>query len=400
MPLNRRQFAVTASSLASAASLSANSPDGRPLRVAVMGHTGRGNFGHGLDTVWLKLDATEIVGVADGNPDGLPKALKKLKLNKSQGFVDYKQMLAKVSPDLIAVCPRRPDQRRDMILAAIRSGAKGIYVEKPYVRTPAEADEITAAIKQHNTKLAVAHRNRYHPTLTTIAALIKDGSLGKVLEIRGRGKGDRRGGAEDLWVLGSHIFNMMNFYAGKPLECSATMMQDDRPVVKADVYDGAEALGLLAGNRVHARYRFDSGIIGYFDSIANDQTANAGFGMQIVGSKGIVAIGADQDPLAHFVPGNPFLPTDKPRPWLPISSAGIDKPEPDPTYFSHLYDHQDAAVDLIASIAEDRLPLCNHLEAATTVEMICAVFESHRRGGATVALPLAERDNPLAKLSR
>jgi hypothetical protein len=31
--------------------------------------------------------------------------------------------------------------------------------------------------------------------------------------------------------------------------------------------------------------------------------------------------------------------------------------------------------------------------------MICAVFESHRRGGAAVRFPLEERGNPLAKLT-
>ena len=32
--------------------------------------------------------------------------------------------------------------------------------------------------------------------------------------MRGRGKGDRRGGAEDLWVLGSHVLNLMTYFGG------------------------------------------------------------------------------------------------------------------------------------------------------------------------------------------
>jgi len=34
-------------------------------RVAVIGRTGKGNYGHGLDVVWQALDNIEIVAVAD-----------------------------------------------------------------------------------------------------------------------------------------------------------------------------------------------------------------------------------------------------------------------------------------------------------------------------------------------
>ena len=34
-------------------------------RVAVMGHTGRGNYGHGIDRVWLDLPRCEVIAVAD-----------------------------------------------------------------------------------------------------------------------------------------------------------------------------------------------------------------------------------------------------------------------------------------------------------------------------------------------
>ena len=39
-------------------------------RVGVIGHTGRGNYGHGLDRVWLSIAQCEIVGVADAEIGG------------------------------------------------------------------------------------------------------------------------------------------------------------------------------------------------------------------------------------------------------------------------------------------------------------------------------------------
>jgi predicted dehydrogenase len=307
-------------------------------------------------------------------------------------------MLKETRPDIVAVCPRHADQHHDMSLAAIEAGAKGIYIEKPFVRTPAEADSLIAAGKKHGAKIAVAHRNRYHPMLKVIDKFIADEHLGKLLEIRGRGKGDRRGGAEDLWVLGSHVLNLIHYFGGAPRNCSARLFQNGKPVTAADVKPGNEGLGPLAGNELHARYEMTRGVVAYFDSIANDGTKNFGFGLHLIGSKGILALRNDRHPLAHWVPGNPFAPTLEPRPWIPFTTAGLDKKLLNMQTIDDLVHHVTAARDLVSAIRDNREPLCNVHEGAMTVEMICGVFESHRQGGKAVAIPLKERGNALAKL--
>jgi hypothetical protein len=54
--------------------------------------------------------------------------------------------------------------------------------------------------------------------------------------------------------------------------------------------------------------------------------------------------------------------------------------------------------DLIAAMREDRAPLCSAQDGRLTVEMVCAVFESHRLNGQRVTLPLQKRVNPLTML--
>ena len=365
-------------------------------RVGVIGSTGRGNYGHGLDTVWLQVPETEIVAVADAHAGGLANAKKKLKAAK--GFADYRAMLREAKPDIVAVCPRHADQHHDMSLAAIKAGARGIYIEKPFLRTPAEVDSLTAASKKHGTKIAIAHRNRWHPMLAVLDKFMADGNLGKLLEIRARGKGDRRGGGEDLWVLGSHIMNLIHYFGGAPRTCSARMFQDGKPVTAAHVKPGNEGLGPLAGNELHARYEMERGMIAYFDSIANDGTQNHGFGLHLIGNKGIIAIRADRQPFAYWVPGNPLGPTRESRPWIPFTTAGPGKPEGNLPTVQAVHNHVIPAKDLVRAIHEDRQPLCNLAEGGMTVEMICAVFESHRQNGAAVPIPLKERGNALAKL--
>ena len=63
-----------------------------------------------------------------------------------------------------------------------------------------------------------------------------------------------------------------------------------------------------------------------------------------------------------------------------------------------VHQHVLPARDLVAAIRGNHQPLCNADEGALTVEMICAVFESHRQNGRAVELPMSQRHNALAKL--
>lgn len=366
------------------------------LRVGVIGHTGRGNYGHGLDTMWRLIPETEIVAVADADPAGLNTAKGRLKV--AQGFADYRQMLGAVRPDIVAVCPRHVDQHFDMLMAAIAAGAKGIYVEKPFCRSPEEADKILGACEKGRVKLAVAHRNRYHPALPMVKKLIEGGAIGRLLEFRGRGKEDDRGGSEDLWVLGSHVINVAHFLGGDPIACSAWVAQEGHSIGKADIKEGKEGLGPLAGDSVHARYDMACGVPFYFDSMRKGGNKGAAFGLQVIGNAGIIFLRMDKHPLAQLLEGDPLAPDGGPRAWVPISSAGVGTPEPVPEMPAVAENHVLAGRDLVAAIREDRKPLCDGREGAVTVEMICAVFESHRLGGKRVTIPLGTRVNPLTLL--
>lgn len=396
-PLKRRDFLAGASlSLAGLATL--RGADSSPLRVGVIGHTGRGDYGHGIDKVWLQIPETTLVAVADPVESGRAKALERLGLDDSAGYADYRKMLAEAKPDLVAIGPRHIDQHRDFTVAAAEAGAKGIYIEKPFCRDLAEADDIVAACERHGTRLAIAHRNRYHPVLPVIAKLVEDGAIGRFLEIRARGKEDARGGGLDLWVLGSHLLNLTHFFTGEPLACSAFFYQDGKPATKDQVVEGSEGVGPLVGNAVHARYETADGVPVFFESIQNAGLREAGFGIQLVGTEGIIDLRADAEPLAHFLPGSPFRPQPDPRAWTPITSAGIGKPEPIADIRALVAGHHAPVRDLIAAISEKREPLCSARDGRVVVEMTLAAFESHRLGGQRVALPLTDRvGHPLAR---
>lgn len=394
--LKRRHFlAGGAAVVTTAAALRGSEAEGRRYRVAVIGHTGRGNYGHGLDQVWRDLPETELVAVADADPRGLAAAVARL--GKVKGFADYREMLAQIKPDLVAVAPRWLDQHCDMVVASAEAGVRGIYLEKPMCRDLVEADAMVAACEKSGTKLAIAFQTCYSQKLPVIEKILTDGMLGDVLEIRARGKEDQRGGGEDLWVLGTHMFNLINYFSGSPQWCFASVHQDGHPVTAADVHDGPEGIGPLAGDSVHAMFRMENGVTAYFDSTRNGRGNPTRFGLQIFGAKGILQMfNTGHIPDTYYLPDSSWSPGRTGAKWVPVTSAGVDKPEP--LANRGLHGGNILAIrDLIGAIEEGRQPRTSIYAARTATEMIVSVFESHRLGK-SVTFPLTNRKNPLTML--
>jgi hypothetical protein len=188
--------------------------------------------------------------------------------------------------------------------------------------------------------------------------------------------------------------NLIHHLGGGPHWCCATVLQDDKPVTKEHVKPGNEGIGPLAGDTVHAMYGLDEGVAAYFGSRRN--AAGDRFGLQVFGSEGVIEILTGHLPAVHILQDPKWSPGRSGKSWVPVSSAGIGKEEPLRDGGLHGGNIL-ACLDLMSAIEEDRLPECNIYEARTTIEMISAVFESHRLGG-SATFPLQNRRNPLELL--
>lgn len=362
-------------------------------RVGVIGSTGRGDYGHHLDRAWLHVPNTEIVAVADDNKGGRAAAARRLNVKRT--FADYQKMLDEVQPDIAAICPRWIDRHRDMAVVAAERGIH-VYMEKPFCRTLQEADEIVTACERSHVKLALAHPTRYSPTLQTVQRLIAEGKIGRVLEYRARGKEDRRGGGEDLWVLGTHVLDLVRALGGKPQWCFASVRQNGQPVTAADVHEGNEGIGPLAGDAVNAMYRMPDGSTAYFGSHKNAGGRPRRYGIQIFGSAGAIEMLEGTLPSVKHLGDPSWSPGRSGAEWQNVSSAGIGQPEP-LTEEKYRHRHTLAILDLLEAIEEDRQPLDGVYVARDVTEMIVSVFESHRLGK-PAELPLKNRRNPLTML--
>jgi predicted dehydrogenase len=368
----------------------------RTYRVAVIGRTNKGNYGHGLDEVWLRADNVEIVAVADEDEKGRAAAAARLKAKNA--YADYRVMLEKEKPHIVSVAPRWLDCHHDMVLACARAGAH-VFLEKPMCRTLLEADAMIRACEMHHVKLAIAHQTRYSPRIDRVKELLAAGTLGDILFLHGRGKEDTRGGGEDLMILGTHIMDLMRYLVGDAKECYAQVVHAGKPVAKADVREGSEGIGPLAGDHIDAQYRFAGNLVGTFGTrrLAHPKgTRLSRFGLRVYGTNGVLHLNTGTLPATFFLEDNSWSPGASKAAWQEITSAGVGKPET----------LKDASLtagnvlivrDLMEAIEKDRQPRGSMYDGRAALEMILAVYESHRLKR-PVELPLANREHPLGLL--
>ena len=361
-------------------------------RAAIIGHTGQGNYGHGLEMVYGQMPEVEVAAVADPDPEGLAAAGERT--GAARGYADYREMLEKEDVELVNVCPRVVTPHAEMAIAAAEAGARGIFCEKPVAASLAEADAILETCERYNVKMAVAHR-RANPYEQHAKRLVDAGEIGQLQVLRGRGKWDQRAGAEDLAVLGPHVMDSMRYFAGADVAWAhAHITQDGLEVTLDDVHEGNEGIGLIAGNSLAAYYVFANGITAHFESRPGDTTAKVNsrwFGFEVHGTEGVIALRNSPNGEMYMHRHGMFIPDGRVQ-WERVLIEEWEAiPEAERTHHSNVL----IARELIQAIEEDRdvVEASSGRDARAALEMIMAVHESHRMQG-RVRFPLVNRENP------
>lgn len=360
-------------------------------RVGVIGHTGRGGFGHGIGDVWRAFPQTQVVAVADPDAEGRAKAQERT--GAARAFADFADLLRQEKPDIVSICPRHTDQRLAMVTAAAEAGCH-IYLEKPFAATLPEADRMVAAIRKAGVKVQLAHQMRLSPFTVEARRLIEAGEIGDIQEVRGRGKEDFRAGGEDLVVLGSHIFDMMRTFLGDPAWVFAHVTSRGEELGFDHLGTPTEPIGPIAGRQMAAMFAFAGGLHGYFGSKQSGATHSWRFGTHIYGSKGRIFLPNSiysQDSEAYIL---------RSPAWVPRGDRSWELLEPEHRSFGdqrYLTANALMVEDLLDAIEQDREPACSERAGRWTVEMTQGLYASQlsRR---PVDFPLRERAHPLAAL--
>lgn len=357
---------------------------GGRIAVGVVGATGRGDYGHELHEAFREQPDADVVAVTD--LESAAQAAARAEALGARGcYTDHREMLEHEALDVAVVATRYVDRHEQLVTDLARAGVH-ILCEKPLSRSLDEADRMVAAAESAGVLLANSLPWRNEKRAVLVAELMADPSFGEVTGLSAVCKCDHRGGGQDFLVLGLHFADMMRQLLGDPLRCDARVRRHGRLITTEDVHEGAEAVGLVAGDHIHSTYEFADGVVGTITSLRagiEDRAAQP-YRLFVSGTRGIISIRAPYaDDSVWFYP-DPVLRPDGP-PWQRIETTRTR------AYAEY---HHPAAADLVDAIRQRREPRCSGHDGRAALEMILAAYASSRRRG-PVDLPLEQRAHPL-----
>ncbi len=125
-----------------------------------------------------QLPGAQIAALSDINAEG--GAARAAELD-CPFFVDHREMLAEIKPDVAVICAPHPFHPA-LALDAFAAGAH-VLVEKPIAVSVSEADTMIAAADRAGRFLVVSFQQRFRPAVEYIRRLIDAGELGTLVRV-------------------------------------------------------------------------------------------------------------------------------------------------------------------------------------------------------------------------
>ena len=176
-------------------------------------------------------------------------------------------------------------------------------------------------------------------------------------------------------VLGVHVLDLCHDLLGEPAWTFARVTSEGHPVGPADVRDGAEGIGPLAGDRIDAMFGFqNTPAVAHF-ATAHPKEPGKRFGLEICGSQGCIWMGTGWMPPAFLLSDPTWTATGSTK-WVPITSEGPGKPASDgPNDLGA--GNRAIVADLIHAVETDTQPRTQARAGRTAIEMILSCYASH-----------------------
>lgn len=135
-------------------------------------------------------------------------------------------------PDIDAVVIASPNATHYAAAAAALKSGRHVVIDKPWVVSSQEGEELIALADHHNLQLSVYQNRRYDNDFLTLQKLIAEGMLGEIREyhsqfdrfrpnVRDRWREQKFPGSGILYDLGAHLIDQAVVLFGSPLSVLA-----------------------------------------------------------------------------------------------------------------------------------------------------------------------------------
>ncbi len=328
--------------------------------------------------VAAKANNLDFVALCDIDPECMEdKALKFELPDTVHRYTDYREMLAKERPELVAIATES-GKHASIALDCIEAGCH-LIIEKPIALSIADADAIISAAKRKGVKVCVNHQNRFNKSIMKIREAHEKHRFGRMLygtahirwnrgweyyaRAKWRGTWEQDGGA--LMNQCVHNIDLLRWMMGD--EVSEVFAYTDR--LNHD-YIQAEDMGI-------ALIRFSNGSYGVIEGTTDIYPQNLEETLYLFGEKGTVKAGGQS---VNVIEEWRF-------------SDALDDPEEIKATFHenppnvYGYGHTPLYADVIDAIRTGREPYVTAEAGKRALELVLAIYRSAAEGR-PVKLPL------------
>lgn len=146
----------------------------------------------------------------------------------------YRELLNRVTPHCVIIATWT-ESHTDIALFAARRGAEIIVCEKPLSWSLKTAKNLIETCEKTGCRLLVNHERRYDPRYRKAAELLRSGKIGELKTIHGQvltgpygGSSSLREGGGPLLHDGTHMIDIIRYFAGDITEVTGSFQRDSR----------------------------------------------------------------------------------------------------------------------------------------------------------------------------
>ena len=320
----------------------------------------------------------EVVALCDIEETKMDETIEKFNLsNKIKKYLDYKLMLEKEKPELVAICTESGKHGK-MALDCIEANAN-LIIEKPIALSLEEADLIIEKANKKNIKVSACHQNRFNKSVQKIREAVEANRFGKLMHAtahirwnRGedyykqapwRGTWEQDGGA--LMNQCIHNIDLLRWMMGD--EITEVVGMTDNLI---HGYIDAEDLGM-------ALVKFSNGSYGIIEGTTNIYPRNLEETLYIFGEKGTVKAGGKSvNLIEEWQFADNLDNSDE------VKQNYFENP---PNVYG--FGHKPLYKDVIEAIENDRQPYVTAIDGRNALELVLAIYKSAAEGK-SIKLPL------------
>ena len=320
----------------------------------------------------------EIAAICDMELQKMKQLLCEYELQNNeiiQCYVDYKQMLEKINPELVSIATES-GVHAEIALYCIKRGIH-VIIEKPMAMSIQDANEIIRCAEQNNVKVSVCHQNRFNLAVQEMRKALESGRFGKLshgsVHIRWnrnhnyynqaswRGTWEKDGGA--LMNQCIHGIDLLRWTFGEEID-------EVYGVIRQQLHDYLETedVGMAA-------IKFKNGVVATVEGTTNVYSENLEETLYVFGEKGTVKLGGKSVNCIDI--------------WNFEDNNIDDKNRKLQEQIENVYGngHTSLFADMIDAIQRDRKPYVDEYAGRDAVELVLAIYKSQKEGR-PVKLPL------------